>query len=79
MILKCIDGPMGGAVYVLSKNTSDPAERSTTRKPDGLWFDGQDEQGRWVQHQYVFDKNSECGTHLALAYKYAGRSQMWKR
>ena len=72
MVLKCIEGPMDGAVYVLSRNTSEPGERSTSRKPDGLWFDGQDEHGRHVQHQYKFDRNSEHGTHLALAYKYDG-------
>ena len=72
MILKCIEGPMDGAVYVLSRNTSEPEERSTNRKPDGLWFDGQDEHGRNVQYQYKFDRNSEHGTHLALAYKYDG-------
>lgn len=72
MMLKCVDGPMNGAVYVLSRNTMNPAERSTNRKPDGLWFDGQDEYGRNVRYQYVFDKNSDHGTHLALAYKYEG-------
>ncbi len=72
MILKCVEGPMDGAVYVLSRNTSEPEERSTNRKPDGLWFDGQDEHGRNVQYQYKFDRNSEHGTHLALAYKYDG-------
>lgn len=73
MILKCIDGPMDGATYVLSRNTGDPTERSTNRKPDGVWFDGQDEHGRNVQHQYKFDKNSEHGTHLMLVYKYDGQ------
>lgn len=72
MILNCIDGPMDGAVYVLSRDTSDPAERSTNRKPDGLWFDGQDESGRNVRHSYEFDRNSEHGRHLVLAYKYNG-------
>lgn len=72
MILKCVEGPMDGAVYVLSRNTSEPEERSTNRKPDGLWFDGQDEHGRNVQHQYKFDRNSDHETHLALAYKYDG-------
>lgn len=72
MILKCNDGPMTGAVYVLSRNTSDPGERSTNRKPDGMWFEGQDETGNWVKHHYEFDRNSENGTHLSLDYKYVG-------
>jgi hypothetical protein len=63
---------MDGACYVLSRQTSDPAERSTNRKPDGLWFDGHDEHGRVVLHQYRFDRNSEHGSHLALVYKYDG-------
>lgn len=70
MILKCFDGPMDGAVYVLSRNTSDPGERSTNRKPDGLWFDGKDEHGRNVQHQYAFDRNSPEGNHITLCYRY---------
>jgi len=73
MILKCVDGPMDGAVYVMSKNTSDPDERSTNRKPDGLWFDGEDEHGRNIQHQYKSNKNIEHGPHLALVYKYDGQ------
>lgn len=73
MILKCIDGPMDGAVYVLSKDTADPENRSTNRKPDGLWFDGQDEHGRNVQHQYKFDRYSEQGSHSVLVYKYDGQ------
>lgn len=43
----CIDGPMDGATYTLDKKN-----QCTNRKPDGLWFDAQDEHGRWVQHQY---------------------------
>lgn len=75
MLLKCIGGPMDGAVYALSRNTSDPAERSTNRKPDGLWFDGQDEHGRNVQHQY---KNAgamplvDCKEPVATWYRYDG-------
>lgn len=72
MILKCFDGPMDGAVYVLSRNTGDPKERSTNRKPDGLWFDGMDEHGRDVQHQYAFDRNAEQGDHVTLCYRYSG-------
>lgn len=63
---------MDGAVYVLSRNTSDSSERSTNRKPDGLWFDGQDKHGRNVQHQYKFDRNDEYETYSALVYKYDG-------
>ena len=73
MILKCEGGPMDGAKYVLSRNTSDETERSTNRKPDGLWFDSQDEHGRFVQEQYQFDRNSEGVTHLQLVYKYTGQ------
>lgn len=73
MILKCVLGPMNGAIYVLSKNTSDPAEQSTNRKPDGLWFDGQDKYGQNVRYQYVFDALSEHGSHVTLAYKYNGQ------
>ena len=72
MILKCLDGPMDGAVYVLSRNTSDPAERSTNRKPDGLWFDGQDEHGRNVQHQYAYDRLDDHHVGIAMCYRYTG-------
>ena len=72
MILKCVGGPMDGAVYVLSKNTEIPEERSTNRKPDGLWFDSADERGRNVQQQYVFDRLSEQGNHMTLCYRYDG-------
>ena len=73
MIIKCFDGPMDGAIYVLSRDTANPENRSTNRKPDGLWFDGKDEHGRNVQHQYKFDRNSEHGSHIALACKYDGQ------
>jgi hypothetical protein len=73
MILKCIDGPMDGAVYVLSRLPSDPAERSTNSKPDGLWFGGEDEHGRNVQHQYKLDKIIEHGNQWVLGYKYDGQ------
>ena len=73
MILKCFDGPMDGAVYVLSRLTAEPSERSTTRKPDGLWFAGQDEHGRNVQHQYANDRLAEDGgSHVVLCYRYTG-------
>lgn len=62
MILKCVGGHMDGAVFVLSRNT--------TIHPDGLWFNGQDEHGRTVQHQYKFDKSDD--DNRALAYKYEG-------
>ena len=47
MKLQCVGGPMDGAMYTISKNNP-----STNRKPDGLWFDGTDEHGRNIQHQY---------------------------
>ena|SRR3990167_516572 len=118
MILKCLDGPMDGAVYVLAKSVSVPlvpdgrsvgrviAERimmalgldhndfrkrdplviiaceiidqnipfgnSTNRKPDGLWFDGQDEHGRQVKHEYAFDRLAPEGDHVTLCYRYDG-------
>ena len=67
MILKCLDGPMDGAVYRLAQTPI-----STTRKPDGLWFDGQDEHGRNVQHQYAFDRLAEGGDHVTMCYRYTG-------
>lgn len=76
MILKCIDGPMDGAVYALSRDTSDPTQRSTNRKPDGLWFDGQDEHGRNVQHQYAGGNAIplvECKEPVVLEYRYTGQ------
>lgn len=72
MILKCFDGPMDGAIYVLSKLTAEPSERSTNRKPDGLWFDAQDEHGRNVQHQYAYDRLAEQGDHAIMCYRYTG-------
>lgn len=76
MILKCIKGPMDGAVYALSRETSDPSQRSTNRKPDGLWFDGQDDEGRNVQHHYKFDRAMplvECKEPVVLEYLYNGQ------
>jgi len=72
MILKCLDGPMDGAHYVLSRKTEDPEERSTNRKPDGLWFDSQDKHGRNVQHQYRFDRLADDSSHQCLCYRYDG-------
>lgn len=71
MILKCLDGPMDGVVYVLSKNTAEPSERSTNRKPDGLWFSAE-EDGYIVQHQYAFDRLADQATHLVMCYRYSG-------
>lgn len=75
MILKCVGGPLDGAVYVLSQETIDPAKRSTTRKPDGLWFDGTDEHGRNVQYQYVADRVNAGNSpgHVQLVYEYSGQ------
>ena len=73
MILKCLDGPMDGAVYVLSKKTEQPEERSTNRKPDGLWFDAKDEHGRNVQHQYAYDRLAGEGDHVTMCYRYTGQ------
>jgi hypothetical protein len=72
MVIKCVGGPMDGAVYVLSRNTSDPAEQSTNRKPDGLWFEGEDQHGRPVHHQYKFNRLSEHGDHVTLVYQFDG-------
>lgn len=73
MILKCLDGPMNGAVYVLSQKTEQPEERSTNRKPDGLWFDAKDEHDRNVQHQYMYDHLGEAGDHVTMCYRYTGQ------
>lgn len=75
MILKCLDGPMDGAVYALSRETSDSQQRSTNRKPDGLWFDGKDAHGRNVQHQYAGGNAMplvDCKEPVCLAYHYTG-------
>lgn len=74
MILKCIGGPMDGAVYALSRETADVKQRSTTRKPDGLWFDGQDEHGRAVQHQYKQSRGCESvdDIEVAIPFDYDG-------
>jgi len=69
MILKCIDGPMGGATYTLSRQQGEP---STNRKPDGLWFDRQEECGQWVEDQYGFDRLAEGGDHVTMVYRYGG-------
>ncbi len=68
MILKCLDGPMDGAVYTLDRQAT-----NTTRKPDGLWFDGQDEHGRNVQNQYAFDRLAAPGDHVTLCYRFTGQ------
>lgn len=73
MILKCLDGPMDGAVYVLSRNTEQAEERSTNRKPDGMWFDAKDEFGRNVQHQYAYDRLADEGSHVTICYRYTGQ------
>lgn len=70
MILKCLDGPMDGAVYALSRETSDPQQRSTNRKPDGLWFDGYDDIGQSCKHEYKFDRLAEGGDHVTMVYRY---------
>lgn len=70
MILKCFDGPMDGAIYHLSRQ---PDEPNTNRKPDGLWFNAQEEDtGRWVQHQYEYDKLNQANNHVTLCYRYTG-------
>jgi len=61
---------MDGATYVLSKRTKEPEERSTNRKPDGLWFDAFDEGGRSVQYQYAYDRLAEEGDHVTMCYRY---------
>ena len=70
MILKCIDGPMDGATYNLSKLPSEP---STNRKPDGFWFDEKDEHGRNVQEQYAFERSADGGNHVTMCYRYTGK------
>ena len=75
MELKLIGGPMDGGRYVLAKETGAVGNRSTNRKPDGLWFDGQDEHGRNVQHQYkdsgILEDLERGG--VAMRYVYDGQ------
>ena len=70
MLVKCFGGPMDGAEYALSRE-----EKSTTRKPDGLWFNGFDEHGRPVQHQYkdagLLDGPGAVG--VTMRYDYDGQ------
>jgi hypothetical protein len=70
MILKLTGGPMDGAQYPLSKKNDEP---STNRKPDGLWFQAQDENGRWVKEEYEFSRTGEKGDHVTLEYIYVGQ------
>lgn len=68
MILKCFDGPLDGAIYTLEKSGE-----NTNRKPDGLWFNGQDEHGRWVQHQYKENgKIDMTDGEIVLSFLYDG-------
>jgi hypothetical protein len=69
MYLKLTDGPMDGAEYALSKLREEP---STNRKPDGVWFDAIDDQGRNIKHEYKFDRTGEKGNHVTLEYRYDG-------
>jgi hypothetical protein len=67
---------MDGAVYVLSRDTAKFTERSTNRKPDGLWFDGKDEHGRNVQHQYRSAGVMplvDCKEPITMEYRYDGQ------
>lgn len=68
MFFQCVGGPMDGAVYHLDKD-----EPNTNRKPDGLWFDGQDDTGRFVKHQY--EESGKCDMtdgEIALQFIYDG-------
>lgn len=49
-----------------------PFGKSTNRKPDGLWFDGKDEHGRNVQHQYRDSGTRDHVFGVELLYKYDG-------
>jgi len=69
MILKCVAGPMDGATYSLSRTRGEP---NTNRKPDGLWFDRQEDNGDWVQDQYEFDRLADSGANVTMVYCYGG-------
>jgi hypothetical protein len=69
MYLKLTGGPMDGAEYALSKLRDEP---STNRKPDGVWFDAIDDQGRNIKHEYKFDRLGDKGNHVAMEYRYDG-------
>ena len=71
--MKLVGGPMDGAVYALSRDTQDPGQRSTNRKPDGLWFDGIDEHGRNVQHPYRNIDVIVPVNCVSMIYKYIGQ------
>lgn len=60
---------MDGAMYTISKN-----KPSTNRKPDGLWFDGTDEQGRNLQHQYrdAGQLLEDADGEVVIQYTYQG-------
>ena len=67
MMFKLVGGPMDGAVYCLSRESDQP---STTRKPDGLWFDGKDDCGHDVQHQYRDTGLIDLPLGVAITYTY---------
>lgn len=68
MLFYLTDGPMAGAHYNLSRDNP-----STTRKPDGLWFDGNDTDGRLVKHQYrESGKIDMQDGEIALQFVYDG-------
>lgn len=50
-----------------------PFGKSTNRKPDGLWFDGKDEHGRTVYHQYRDSALENLPIGVAMIYKYDGQ------
>jgi len=69
MILQCVDGPMDGAIYHLDKT-----ERNTNRKPDGLWFDSKDEQGRNVRWEYIDTGLEQSGDDVVSLFSWIGGS-----
>ena len=65
MKLRLLGGPMNGALYVLSRDRPEP---STNRKPDGLWFDGQDGNGSEVRPPTIW---AERWAVISLKYGYS--------
>ncbi len=71
MKLRLFDGPMDGASYSLAKDAP-----STNRKPDGLWFDRQDDKGRNVRDEYkeAGTIDGENGIGVDIKYLYDGET-----
>lgn len=70
MRLQCVGGPRAGVFFVLK---SDAASCNNYRLPSGLWFNGRDETGRNVQHQYYLEwGQSVLDGEVVIQYTYQG-------